>query len=65
VREIVSYMTANRTSNAPFDIAFAEGPDKSRRFIQPYAEAGVTWWMEGLGASLERDRERIRGGPPR
>lgn len=70
VREIKAYVDANRTSSAPFDIVLngstadldrAQTLDK----LQPLAEAGVTWWIEGLWEATEdKAVERIRRGPP-
>jgi hypothetical protein len=34
--------------------------------VQPYAEAGATWWIEALWTATNLDSvlERIRQGPP-
>jgi hypothetical protein len=38
----------------------------AREQVQPFAEAGATWWIEeGLGWTLEEFRARIQAGPPR
>jgi hypothetical protein len=65
------YVAANRTLTTPFDI-IAEGQtvglDRAgcRAKIQPWADAGVTWWMETLfDVTDEQLVERIRQGPPR
>lgn len=54
-----------------FDVALTGSteaePIRAGEMLQPYAEAGVTWWCEGLNAwrgSLEAMRERVRAGPP-
>ncbi len=83
-RELLAYVQRYRTSTAPFDAANAgatpgDNPAQAADLIQPYAEAGVTWWIEPIdpwrfGWSYEVAwdpeatvlmRERIRQGPPR
>ena len=83
-RELLAYVQAHRTSTAPFDaVHFAptpgEDPLRAGEIVKPYADAGVTWWIEPVdpwrfGWSFEvpwppeatvRMRERIREGPPR
>lgn len=41
-------------------------PQAAAAVIQPYAEAGATWWLEARWEEPELDRvlERIRQGPP-
>jgi alkanesulfonate monooxygenase SsuD/methylene tetrahydromethanopterin reductase-like flavin-dependent oxidoreductase (luciferase family) len=70
VRAIVDIVREHRESSEPFDVAVAlsdEG-DASRRadMIATYADAGVTWWMEGIledAGTLEEMRDLIRDGP--
>ena len=83
-RELLAYVQKYRTSTAPFDAAHAgatpgDNPTQAADLIQPYADAGVTWWIEPIdpwrfGWSYEVAwdpeatvlmRERIRQGPPR
>ena len=83
-RELLAYVQKYRTSTAPFDAAHAgatpgDNPTQAADLIQPYADAGVTWWIEPIdpwrfGWSYEVPwapeatvlmRERIRQGPPR
>jgi len=83
-RELLIYVQKYRTSTAPFDAAHAgatpgENPVEAADLIQPYADAGVTWWIEPIdpwrfGWSYEVAwapeatvlmRERILQGPPR
>ena len=83
-RELLAYVQKYRTSTAPFDAAHAgatpgDNPAQASDLIQPYADAGVTWWIEPIdpwrfGRSYEVAwdpeatvlmRERIRQGPPR
>jgi hypothetical protein len=59
----------------PFEIVMegeTPGDDHTRAnaIIQPFAEAGATWWLEDVAttpykkAGLEGIRLRIRQGPP-
>jgi probable F420-dependent oxidoreductase len=72
VKEISAYVAKYRRSRAPFDIVIggqtASDSEKAAETIQPYVEAGMTWWSEdinGWRGPLEEMRERIRQGPPR
>jgi hypothetical protein len=58
------------SSDAPFDVAVAltDECDRARRadMVEEYADAGVTWWMEGIlddVGPLEEVRTIIRNGP--
>ena len=72
VREVVKYVTAHRSGDTPFDIAFGnrrriDESAKQMEEIAAYAEAGLTWWMQRLGpwyGSFEESRARVRQGPP-
>jgi hypothetical protein len=70
VRDIKSYVEANRALDTPFDIVLngkAAGLDRSRLQdkLLPLLEAGVTWWIEGLWEeSEEAAAAHIRRGPP-
>lgn len=70
-QEITAYLKTQLPGDEPFDVVAAghtTGSDKERdqAIIQPFAEAGVTWWQEGFdwNYSLEQVRTRIRLGPP-
>jgi alkanesulfonate monooxygenase SsuD/methylene tetrahydromethanopterin reductase-like flavin-dependent oxidoreductase (luciferase family) len=73
VREIAAYIAAHRTADTPFDLVIAgttpgDDPTGAARLLAPYAEAGVTWWVESFGeaaTSLDGVRQRIQQGPPR
>jgi alkanesulfonate monooxygenase SsuD/methylene tetrahydromethanopterin reductase-like flavin-dependent oxidoreductase (luciferase family) len=70
VRELRVYVAARRERDAPFDVVFegtTPGHDPAA-----YADAGVTWWLEGVWAfvydtpgSPDLIRARIQEGPPR
>ena len=71
VRQMKAYIDANRTLTTPFDIV-VEGKTggldqaRTRDKINPWIEAGATWWIEGFwGDTEEQVLERIRQGPPR
>ncbi|MHB8598262.1 MAG: LLM class flavin-dependent oxidoreductase [Ktedonobacteraceae bacterium] len=68
VREIVAYINTYREKADPFDVAvYGEtpaDPHKGATLVQPYREAGATWWIEAREA-FEELRERIRQGPPK
>lgn len=66
-----AYIDANRTRTNPFDIVI-EGdtskipPDQAQARLNTWAEAGATWWIEGLWqCSEEQASARIRQGPPK
>lgn len=83
-REIKDYIRAHCQDDAPFDFVHngaspSDDPAEARRMVEPYVEAGVTWWIEGIdpwrfGADWEKPwsseysqmmRERVLQGPPR
>lgn len=83
-RELLAYIQKHRTSNQPFEAVHSgatpgEDRAKSAVLIEPYSEAGVTWWIEPIdpwrfGWSYEVPwdpqatvlmRERVRQGPPK
>jgi alkanesulfonate monooxygenase SsuD/methylene tetrahydromethanopterin reductase-like flavin-dependent oxidoreductase (luciferase family) len=83
-RELLAYIQSHRTSTLPFDAVHSGATDgndlpQAAEIVKPYADAGVTWWIEPVdpwrfGWSFEvpwapeatvRIRERVRQGPPR
>ena len=77
IADISAYVQRERGNAAPFDIVI-EGnssgsqKEKAASAVAAYAEAGATWWIEGVWSWLtlpprdvERMRRRIRQGPPR
>jgi alkanesulfonate monooxygenase SsuD/methylene tetrahydromethanopterin reductase-like flavin-dependent oxidoreductase (luciferase family) len=70
-RAVLAYIGEHRTSNEPFDVIFGsktlgESPQDAEK-VGPYAEAGVTWWLENFtwDDTLEQVHERVRKGPPK
>jgi alkanesulfonate monooxygenase SsuD/methylene tetrahydromethanopterin reductase-like flavin-dependent oxidoreductase (luciferase family) len=71
-RAMIAYIMEHRNSDAPFDVVHggltsAENRSEARDKVAPYAEAGVTWWIEAFwdDATVEQVRGRIEQGPPR
>ena len=73
IREMRAYVEEHRKDNAPYDIVWegvtpGDDPERASETVRPFAEAGVTWWIESMWAppnDPETLRERIRQGPPR
>jgi hypothetical protein len=73
LRAIVAYTQEHRAADAgPLDVIM-EGTtpgeaDRAGEIVAPYADAGLTWWVERTGwfrGPLEDMRSRIQAGPPR
>lgn len=74
IRAIRAWIQERRAGTAPIEIVHegetvGAGPDATA-VVQPWMEAGVTWWIEAVWrffyrGTLEDMRERIRQGPPR
>jgi alkanesulfonate monooxygenase SsuD/methylene tetrahydromethanopterin reductase-like flavin-dependent oxidoreductase (luciferase family) len=72
LRDVLAYIQSQRTNTAPFDVAvigWGTGRNRVRdaKKIQPYVDAGITWWLEslyGMRDSPKDMRSRIRQGPP-
>ena len=72
LRDVVAYVKKHRSSDEPFAVVVSgetsSDAGQEAEVVQPYAEAGATWWMEGFHGwrgSLEANRTRLRAGPPR
>jgi alkanesulfonate monooxygenase SsuD/methylene tetrahydromethanopterin reductase-like flavin-dependent oxidoreductase (luciferase family) len=76
--EVVAFVAAERQRHAidadlPYDVLAggdtpARDPRAARAIVEPYVEAGATWWIErfhGDRGPLPVTRERLRAGPPR
>ena len=72
VRAMIEYIRQHRTSSVPFDIVrFGDLPPgktaEVRSKVEPWAEAGVTWWIAGTTGrpgAFESMRQCIIQGPP-
>jgi alkanesulfonate monooxygenase SsuD/methylene tetrahydromethanopterin reductase-like flavin-dependent oxidoreductase (luciferase family) len=76
IREIRSFVEANRTEPGAFDIVMegetpGDNADQAATIVRGWADAGATWWLETRW-ELPRDaeglkvaRERVLQGPPR
>jgi alkanesulfonate monooxygenase SsuD/methylene tetrahydromethanopterin reductase-like flavin-dependent oxidoreductase (luciferase family) len=72
LRAVIRYTSEHRTTGEPFDVALegrtdGTAPDRGAAHVIPYAEAGLTWWIEALGwwrGEPEAALARIRQGPP-
>ncbi|MEM7131660.1 MAG: LLM class flavin-dependent oxidoreductase [Chloroflexota bacterium] len=72
LREMKAYVDENRSLISPFDIIMegttpGDDPTAALAKVQPWQEAGATWWIESpwdLG-DLEKVMERLKQGPPR
>ena len=68
-----AYINEHRSQAAPFDIIMegrtpGDNPERARATVQPFVEAGITWWNEAMWMAPnapEDIRARIRQGPPR
>lgn len=73
VQELTSYVARERDSTAPFDIILegstpGDDPDGALAIVQPFADAGTTWWLEAVydaPGGFEGMRKRILQGPPK
>jgi alkanesulfonate monooxygenase SsuD/methylene tetrahydromethanopterin reductase-like flavin-dependent oxidoreductase (luciferase family) len=70
IRVMKAFIDENRTRTTPFDI-IVEGkrgdltPDQLKEKLNTWAEAGATWWIDGLWEYTEEQAlERIQMRPP-
>lgn len=72
IRAMKSYIEAHRAPATRFDIIHegvtpGDDPEMATDIVRPFAEAGVTWWMESMWTppnEPEDLRARIQQGPP-
>jgi alkanesulfonate monooxygenase SsuD/methylene tetrahydromethanopterin reductase-like flavin-dependent oxidoreductase (luciferase family) len=72
IRAMKTYVEENRPEATSVDIVWeGETPgddvDRAAQVVRPFAEAGITWWMEAMWSppnEPEDLRARIRLGPP-
>jgi alkanesulfonate monooxygenase SsuD/methylene tetrahydromethanopterin reductase-like flavin-dependent oxidoreductase (luciferase family) len=73
IRAMKEYVEENRKTDATFDIVWegetpGDDPERAASMVRPFAEAGVTWWMEAMWFppnEPEDLRRRLAQGPPR
>jgi alkanesulfonate monooxygenase SsuD/methylene tetrahydromethanopterin reductase-like flavin-dependent oxidoreductase (luciferase family) len=73
LRQVVAFtLGVRRESAGAFDVVMegntADGGRRGADMVAPYAEAGLTWWIEKLGwfrGPIHDMRARVRAGPPR
>jgi hypothetical protein len=72
MREIGVYIQTQRVDPSPYDIVQegrtpGDDPAAAAQIVRPWAEAGVTWWIEALWEEKEAEKvaARVRQGPPR
>ena len=66
------YVEENREADGAFDIVWegqtpGDDLEGAARVVHPFAEAGITWWMESMWSPPNEPddlRGRIRQGPP-
>ncbi|MEO8284993.1 MAG: LLM class flavin-dependent oxidoreductase [Chloroflexota bacterium] len=71
-RDIAVYVKENRSGARPFEMTHigrtpGNNPEAAVDIVSPYADAGVTWWLERIGDqqdTLEEMRSRVQEGPP-
>jgi alkanesulfonate monooxygenase SsuD/methylene tetrahydromethanopterin reductase-like flavin-dependent oxidoreductase (luciferase family) len=72
IRDIKRYVEKHRKKRAPFEIITGvPTPGKNRQkavaMVQPFLEAGATWWLDALWSANDKQATltRIKQGPPR
>jgi hypothetical protein len=73
IRAIKGYVEENRKTEGSFDIVWegetpGDDADLAAEIVRPFAEAGITWWIEAPWSPPNEPgdlRRRIRQGPPR
>jgi probable F420-dependent oxidoreductase len=72
LRAMRAFIQSQRPATEPFDVMAGgdvpfDDPAKARAILAEYAEAGVTWWVEGVGAwrgDVDAMAAFIQGGAP-
>ncbi len=72
LREMRAWIEQHRTATTPFDIVVeGQTPGENRTegasMVQPWIDAGATWWLESMWEEKEAERvlARVKQGPPR
>jgi len=78
--DLMAFVKEHRSSDAPFDVVHggvtSGDPAKDVDVVAPYADIGVTWWLESVNPEvfgcgwkdewpIEEMRARILAGPPK
>ncbi len=74
LRAMKAYIEEQRTLTTPFDVVIegetpGDNAEKAAAILQPLADAGVTWWLEAVWQTPEKEagaegmRRRIKQGP--
>jgi hypothetical protein len=72
LRNIIQYTLDERGDrHGGFDVVMEgttpQDPRRGALIVAPYADAGLTWWVERLGwfrGPIDQMRSRVRAGPP-
>lgn len=71
VAEIAAWVVDRRQADGPFEIVLegttpGDDAEAARAQLQPFADAGATWWIESMWGDYTLDdlRRRIQQGPP-
>jgi hypothetical protein len=76
IQAMTAYVDEHRTPTTPFDIVMegqtpGDNPEQAASLVYPWAQVGVTWWLEAMWDALEEPnkrsaiRQRVQQGPPR
>jgi probable F420-dependent oxidoreductase len=72
LRDMRDFIRTQRTAETPFDTMVGgdvpfDDREQAHEILAAYADAGVTWWVEGVGAwrgDVDAMADFIRRGPP-
>ncbi|MFW9933605.1 MAG: LLM class flavin-dependent oxidoreductase [Candidatus Thorarchaeota archaeon] len=70
---VLNIVKAERGSLDDYEVVICgettgDDENKDQEILQPWLDAGITWWLEdinGMRATVDILRERIRNGPPK
>jgi alkanesulfonate monooxygenase SsuD/methylene tetrahydromethanopterin reductase-like flavin-dependent oxidoreductase (luciferase family) len=73
IRAMKEYVEENKETGDGFDIVWegetpGDDPERAASTVRPFAEAGITWWIEAMWSppnEPEDLRRRLLRGPPR
>jgi alkanesulfonate monooxygenase SsuD/methylene tetrahydromethanopterin reductase-like flavin-dependent oxidoreductase (luciferase family) len=73
IRAMKEYVEENKNTGEVFDIVWegetpGDDPERAVSTVRPFAEAGITWWIEAMWSppnEPEDLRRRLLQGPPR